>query len=338
MKLAFHVPHSPTSSLSQSTHKHESSSRWASLVRNGSLCPESPHEFVFSSGKWISVFAVLFSTCAVSSIAQTPNSLGVEPFSTQTGSAYDTINLSSGNLMLTLPVRSKSGPIGFSFALTENPFLSEDSSDGIWSLPQGGFGLMRLNTGSPVQDVGVTSQTVQLNCQVGQTTNYYNQYNNIQVVDATGATHRIGASVSFNPCTNTPSPHYGTSWLTLDGSGYTAILTGVGALTPAVFTIYDKSGNKATGISLDTNNAFISFTVTTPNGINVTQTSNQDPNTGIRTTVYNDPLGPPALTSVLPLTPTAAFSYKTVQVILRPQRTRSAHIYFKQISSVLLLH
>jgi RHS repeat-associated protein len=258
------------------------------------------HYFISRSRRPVSLFAVLFTGMAVSSSAQTPNSTGVQLFSTQTGSTFDTVNLSSSNIMFTLPIRSKNGPIPFSFSLRRNPTLGiiNAGTDFAWYLVDSGA--MRLTAGAPLEDIGVVSTPVGYQCQVSNGVfDNYNQYNNNSVIDATGAIHPLAGSLSYNPCTQKYSTPLQTSFLTTDGSGYTGVLTSIGALTPPAFTIYDKSGNQKTGVLI----AGSALNVATPNGVTATATV-----TG-SSTQYADPLGTTVLTSSNS-SPSISFTYK----------------------------
>lgn len=146
---------------------------------------------------------------AKSGYSQTPNSPGIEPFSTQTGGAYDSINLSSSNIMFTLPIRSKNGPVPFSFALRENSPLSisqslSETNVQHWSLqnvPSGnliGLGPMGLTIGAPLSDVSVTA-TLSVKCPTSG--NFVP--GSFVVTDSTAAPHPLNAPAA-NPCNGAP--------------------------------------------------------------------------------------------------------------------------------------
>lgn len=233
-------------------------------------------------------------------VGQTPNSPGIAPFSTQGGSAYDTINLSSGGIIFNFPLRTKSGPVPLSFSLHSAPALIVTSGTTFnWFLASGGGsiesgGAMGLSDGTNMLNITATYTPVAETCQpsYGVTDNYF-QYNDVGIIDETGASHPLDApSLSYNPCNQTYSSPLQSSWITADGSGYTAVLTSLGAQTPPYFTVYDRSGNKAAMTTAGAN--FIS-TVTTPNGLttNFTYYSESNP----LTTQYQDALGQTVLTN-----------------------------------------
>jgi RHS repeat-associated protein len=246
------------------------------------------------------VLLLLLCSLAASALhplyAQNANSPGVEPFSTQTGSAYDRINLSSSSVMFTLPIRSKSGPISFAFSLVGAPTLSIVGSPtgNEWSLPTlGYFGPFQITTGASVRAVTASSTASTTACLVnGNVNEKFNEYNAISIIDSTGASHFIGGGIFYNPCAQTYSNPIGSAFTATDGSGYTAVLTGVGATTPPVFTVYDRSGNEQPGVLAP---GLTGTTVTTPNGLVASQT--QSSTTTTITTEYSDPLGPTVLTS-----------------------------------------
>lgn len=229
-------------------------------------------------------------------IGQNANSPGIEPFSTQTGSAYDTINLSSSNTIFNFPIRTKGGPVPLSFSLHVAPQFSVGSGTTFfWELPSAGIG-MGTSDGTSLLSFNTQYTAVPETCQPSSnvTDNYF-QYNNVSIVDETGAAHPIPVSLSYNPCTQTYSSPLQSSWLTTDGSGYTAVLNSLGAQTPPSFTVYDRSGNKA--VSTFTANSIT--TITTPNSLALSHAYTLTGSSGRYTTTdqYQDTLGLTALTS-----------------------------------------
>ena len=252
--------------------------------------PPSPrrHHFL-AEALLIILFGLLIAPYG---LAQGPNSQGIEPFSTQTGSAFESLNLSSSQMLITLPLgRTKNGPIAFSFALRGNPNLvppppSQGTADGAFQV----YPTLRLVSGVDLLQVLVQSVAAPTTCQPTPTTTLtFNDFNDLAVVDSTGAAHPFSYSVAlyFNPCTNTYSVPLGTSTMTSDGSGYTVVLTTLTA-SGAVFTVYDKSGNKIPSPGTLTTGQ---LSMTTPNGVTAQElyTSSGDFNS---VTQYTDPLGP----------------------------------------------
>jgi hypothetical protein len=72
-------------------------------------------------------FAAKLSLCLLVSsfvFAQTDPAAGIPPFSTQVGGTYDLVNPATGNILLTIPVRSKIGKTPFSIKLVGNSHAS----------------------------------------------------------------------------------------------------------------------------------------------------------------------------------------------------------------------
>ena len=57
---------------------------------------------------------ILFlSLLAISSVAQTDPSAGIQPFSTQFAGEYDSVDLASSNISLIIPILQKNGKFPF---------------------------------------------------------------------------------------------------------------------------------------------------------------------------------------------------------------------------------
>jgi RHS repeat-associated protein len=256
----------------------------------------------------------LFASFVSVAAAQLDPSAGIQPFSTQVGGQYDSINLASSNISLAIPIIQKNGKFPFSYQLVGNfgafpvqtgtGFYYEISA-GIPSLPGGGL------TGTPVaadlgsgrfgwpaggfhpfpaDDVGVwVSYTIKDSTCVlpDGDTGYYELDTNFAVVDAMGTTHPLPAdfSVKFNEYTNEPGCGAiidGQSE-TYDGSGYQIVATLNNPPTGYTTTIYDRSGNAQTtaGIVKDPDEVTASFSKNSTTGV----------------TTYTDTLGQSVLTS-----------------------------------------
>ena len=209
-------------------------------------------------------------------LAQGPSGPGVPPFATLDGSTYDRINLASGGLTFTFPIRSKSGPYPFSVQASgsSGPYIRSDvnpttgSSTRSWSVSSFGLGLNTEVT-APSQAGKLTYTAVQQTCgTLGVNQETYTSYSQISIVDSTGAIHPTNASPGYyiNPCTNTTYPATsGQVYNTTDGSGYTLI-----ALAPGQpsFNIYDRSGNKLVcGNQCGQSSPATLGTATSPNGL-----------------------------------------------------------------------
>ena len=276
----------------------------ARLATFFAIFSQSPQPYALRQKHLLLALLVLMSYGPLG-FSQNANSPGIEPFSTQTGSGYDAINLSSSNILLTFPIRTKSGPVPLSFALHAAPTLSINANSTYsWYLPNAGS--LTFSDGLGMLNSGVQSTPASETCQPssGVTDNYF-QYNNVSIVDESGAAHPLSIGPMFyNPCSQTYSTPLQTTLITSDGSGYTALLTSLGAQSPPHFTVYDRSGNKVVTTYAG---AATTSTLTTPNGVTVSSTYN-DANPS--TISYGDALNTTAFTGTYSntLTPTS-YSY-----------------------------
>jgi hypothetical protein len=218
---------------------------------------------------------VAFVICVLTTaLGQTDPVAGMMPFSTRAGSGFDSVDLATSNILLSLPVRTKNQKIPFSFALYGNshaftyPIPVQPPGQTQWDVFSTIFGGESLG-------VQTTSSTRTKTC--NGKTNDTESYNFV-VIDVSGAVHPLPANVKVDNDNCDPLPVTG---VTTDGSGYTMqIAPGTGGLVN--FYVWNRSGvqvfNNFTGV------------VTDPDG--VTQTYNK--NTGI----YTDSLGTQAMKAV----------------------------------------
>src|SRR5580700_11180389 len=76
----------------------------------------------FSSDRlihYLLVHLALFLSVTVAALCQDP-AAGIIPFSTQAASGYESIDLATGNIFVSIPVKAKSGKIPFSYTLSMN--------------------------------------------------------------------------------------------------------------------------------------------------------------------------------------------------------------------------
>lgn len=104
--------------------------------------------------------------------AQTDPNAGILPFSTHVSGQYDTFDPSSGNIMLTIPVLSKTGKVPFGFNLIGNFHAYINPSNGRWWLtdaygshtlsgvPSGGLGQGILNSSTTSYTVTTAIRTI----------------------------------------------------------------------------------------------------------------------------------------------------------------------------------
>lgn len=169
--------------------------------------------------------------CPLSFAQQYPNA-GFPPFSTQTGSQYDQIDIADGNVSISLPVRTvNSGPLPLSFALfgASNAYIWDSPSNGItWAITTPNLSL--------IENVGAS---ITVDSSVGSCDgNADTVYTNIAVKDMNGTIHPLSTSIvqDSGGCDSLPSP---PAQQTTDGSGYTFVFTGFGVQG----NLYDKFGN-----------------------------------------------------------------------------------------------
>jgi len=212
---------------------------------------------------------------------------GIQLFSTQTGSEFESFNLANGNIMYHLPVRTKSGPIPIninyrgSFQLTPQLQGAEEYCSGgcpgpptptYWDLVQWGLPPSSRAVGSMLQvaadPFGATLGVAVIGsglCDPGnpysalQWTNYYL----LSVTDSTGAVHSFGDGeyeYEYDECNNTTYPIYPPNWSsaqTTDGSGYVVMLLPNSSDNLALF---DKSGDAV-------NSTYNNYSIITPNNV-----------------------------------------------------------------------
>src|ERR1700733_7031076 len=63
--------------------------------------------------RFVGTFALCCVLCAVAFAQSADPAFGIPPFSTVTGSKFDTIDLATSNVILTLPLRNKIGKMPF---------------------------------------------------------------------------------------------------------------------------------------------------------------------------------------------------------------------------------
>ena len=224
---------------------------------------------------------------AGSARAQSDPAAGILPFSTHAGGQFDSIDLATGNIMLNIPVRSKTGKVPASFNLIGNfheyfaaiGYPSFTSDLAVQPFPStGGLGLLTT-----------VSDCYEGPLYMGQTDTDYGFY----VQDSSGASHSFGNfQVSYDsPCVNDVQPQ--SVW---SGDGYTLVVTpGNPASGPPNYTVYDRDGNNLES-GLD------------PDGTPIRTTSSQYVNNHWVITFF-DTLGQAALTASSPSSSTDVYTY-----------------------------
>jgi len=183
-------------------------------------------------------FAVgLFFCLLAGSIAfsQTDPAAGLQPFGTTVGGQVDHLDLATGNIFISIPVRNKIGAIPFSYALVSNSHAY--ASNFSWQVSHGFAGSQTGLLGTRLTYQQVDSQP---DCH--DTHQQDPIYGNFVVIDSSGASHPVDytAMTDKDLCNTLPQ-----GVVTVDGSGYTLNFTGWNTAD-----IYDKSGDKVSGVAL----------------------------------------------------------------------------------------
>lgn len=207
--------------------------------------------------KKIACLVFLFSLTALAQVNPgTPN------FGASDSHEYDTVDLQNLNVVLTVPVMSKSGAIPFSYGLNANYYIYAVAT------PNAGTRL-QANTsgliGSPGIKVSVTNAQISTKCGNGTATT---KLTNWAVIAADGTVHALPTSdyTDSQGCFNASFVD-----VTTDGSGYTLSVT-----KNVVNSLYDSGGNNFSNPGI---NAFI----TDSNGNTITPST--------QTSGYIDTLG-----------------------------------------------
>ena len=224
--------------------------------------------------------AVLFVfTLMSAAVAQIDPAAGVIPFSTQAVGAYDSIDLASSNILITVPVREKAGKVPFSFKVVANSHAYAFPSRLPTNIAVAGV-FTGLIAGQPfVMDLGARlsydkKQGSLCNGSLDQI------QSNFVVIDSSGTSHPLGQNVQTdtNGCMSFPPP---PPTNTLDGSGYGVVFTARG--NPPTTLIYDRYKNyeSVSNVGGDT--------ATDPDGVQASSSGGAAP-------TYTDTLGQPAIT------------------------------------------
>lgn len=200
---------------------------------------------------------------------------GMPSFGASDNHEVDSIDLSNNNIVLSVPIMSKSGTMGFQYGAFQNYYMAINPLTGSSWLPSSvtwGPPPHAVLTESMPGTASYSQSSTGALCPDGHTntTKYYNWI----ITDSLGTVHPF-ASTDFSDKTAG-----GTSCLTgsgftdhaTDGSGYTITVAANGTTT----TIYDKSGN-----------AILNTSITDPNGNSISSSGG----------VFTDSMGLTVLTN-----------------------------------------
>jgi hypothetical protein len=247
-------------------------------------------------------------------LAQTSPSNGIQPWSTQIEDAVSSVDLATGNIFVSIPVRSKAGKIPFSFNLTMNSYVYTGQcyppSGGIattqWQVSPGPELVFNVPTAPAANCAVATSKDFKTSTAFGVGAGYTtdNSYiwkcdgtsyslgyaSGFYVTDPTGATHPVvdGDIPEIQLGGAIPPCYTGTSWAvtTSDGSGYTLAVSQTPTQAASdlySWTIYDRSGNQTSSVP---NQPYPHILVQDPDGAMISVSSSE---------VYTDTLGATAL-------------------------------------------
>jgi RHS repeat-associated protein len=223
----------------------------------------------------------LFSALAALAFAQSDPAAGIIPFSTQIASGYESVDMASSNILVTIPIRNKPGKIPFSYGLTMNSHAY--AASGGWAISTG-FTAALSNS---MLTFSYTTTPGQMACD-GQNYNYLT-LSGFNITDGTRAVHALPSTFNLTWLLPPACAKASGSASPIDGSGYTLVATANlnDGVETSTFQVFDRSGNilepGETGIQ-------------DPDGTKITSASSN----GI--TTYTDTLEAVAL-NVVPATP-----------------------------------
>jgi hypothetical protein len=174
------------------------------------------------------VLSLVLIQTAVAQTTQNDPAAGLVPFSTHLGSAFDSVDPASSNVMVTIPIMSKSGKIPFAYKLVGNSHAYiktiTTTVNGVvttyhlWSLNGGPYGqVFAADLGAYLGNTTFAPGTGVTKC--GTSDGYYS---GLYVVDPTGASHFLPTTMKVDTAGCIATPVVG---VTTDGSGYTVTIT-----------------------------------------------------------------------------------------------------------------
>jgi len=165
----------------------------------------------------LSLCSTLFAFLSFAALAGGQVASGFPSFVPQDCHEVDCVDLLNNNITLTVPVRSKSGAIGFSSRFTQG--FSVYASGGSWQPPQSISGFMPLVVNRTGFGLGwLATGSTSASCPAGGGS--VTKYTGISITDGTGTAHPLpssDAAYSY-PCTTSLTD------TTIDGSGFTVTI------------------------------------------------------------------------------------------------------------------
>lgn len=197
-------------------------------------------------------FFLLVVFCGLISVSFGQSDLGLPTFGSIHQGLYDAVKLSSGAVLLSIPVRNKTG---FSYSLASN-IAATIRYDGFLMYPAWSGGA----TPSPATVALFTTDT-EVNCPGTQTKT--DKYTGWYFIDQVGTRHLFPSIVvDVLQCLT----YDRRSGMAIDGSGYTMVVAGDGSSA----TVYDRAGNTyGPGLAMtsitDPNGNVVSYSVSYSN-------------------------------------------------------------------------
>lgn len=174
---------------------------------------------------------------------------GIQPFSSNTSFAFDTINNANLNTMFSIPIVNKAGrgmPFNYNLTYNSSVWVPVGTAPKAWQPVSTAISTWGWND-SAVANVGKVTYNVTAGmCQQYPNFYYWSIFNNFVYTDGGGTTHPLNITVSSWPINYIPcgsgAPATG-SGLATDGSGYNlsvqALLNGLAQLN----SLTNKAGD-----------------------------------------------------------------------------------------------
>lgn len=240
---------------------------------------------------WRAVEAVglLLLGCILLQAQNDPNA-GVPTFATTVGGAYDTVDLATSGILLRIPLRTKAGKLPFSYSLVGNShayvWANVNNHNALqWAVSPGSDFQFLLNgaVDAPLL-LGAHLHFDNTTVTCGSDSND-EKLSNFVIIDSSGTSHGLGITLDSDGCFSKSA-----TVTTGDGSGLTAVITGVGG----TYTLYDRAGNHTPAVIL----LSAPSSVVDPDGISASVTSTTSNNGYTVTYTYTDSLSTTPMTAV----------------------------------------
>ena len=184
---------------------------------------------------WVFISLATLASLPVTASAQTDIPQGITQWSTQIHAGPVSVDMATGNMIMTIHARNKPGAIPFAFDLIDNVgtqgYVNSNNTF-----------LSSMSTGMSGLGMPVSTLCGLIGSQIKDTRVWDGTFGGFYLRDGTGSKHpfffeqiRVGPSANcgeIGPFTSVAS----------DGSGYTAVVTGSGTSCCLTWSIYSKDG------------------------------------------------------------------------------------------------